>query len=79
MALGELASLRAEKTIPFRFLDEPFESIDESGTEAIVTLLNQQKEKYNTVYVITHQDHFKQLFPKRLTMVKQNGISSLEK
>lgn len=79
MALGELASLRAEKTIPFRFLDEPFESIDESGTEAIVTLLNQQQEKYNTVYVITHQDHFKQLFPKKLTMVKQNGISSLEK
>ena len=79
LALGELASLRAEKTIPFRFLDEPFESIDESGTEAIVTLLNQQQEKYNTVYVITHQDHFKQLFPKKLTMVKKNGFSSLEK
>jgi len=78
LALGELAALRAEKAIPFRFLDEPFESIDEAGTEAIVTLLNQQREKYNTVYVITHQDHFKQLFPNKKTIVKKGGFSSLE-
>lgn len=78
LALGELAALRADKQIPFRFLDEPFESIDEAGTESIVTLLNQQKEQYNSVYVITHQDHFKQLFPNRMTVVKKGGFSSLE-
>ena len=78
LALGELASLRAEKAIPFRFLDEPFESIDESGIEAIVNLLNQQKDKYNTVYVITHQDQLKQMFQNRLTMVKKDGFSQLE-
>jgi DNA repair exonuclease SbcCD ATPase subunit len=78
LALGELAALRAEKSIPFRFLDEPFENIDEAGTEAIVILLNQQRDKYNTVYVITHQDHFKQLFPNRKTIVKKGGFSSLE-
>lgn len=78
LALGELATLRAEKSIPFRFMDEPFESIDESGVEAIVNLLNQQKDRYNTVFVITHQDHFKQLFPNKLTIVKRGGFSSLE-
>ena len=78
LALGELAALRADKQIPFRFLDEPFESIDEAGTESIVTLLNQQKEQYNSVYVITHQDHFKQLFPNKKTIVKKGGFSSLE-
>jgi DNA repair exonuclease SbcCD ATPase subunit len=78
LALGELASLRAEKSIPFRFLDEPFESIDESGTEAIVTLLNQQKDKYNTVYVITHQDSLKQMFQNKKTIVKKNGYSTME-
>ena len=78
LALGDLAALRAEKTIPFRILDEPFESIDESGTEAIVTLLNQQKEQYNTVYVITHQESFKQLFPNKKTIVKKGGFSALE-
>jgi DNA repair exonuclease SbcCD ATPase subunit len=78
LALGELAALRADKQIPFRFMDEPFESIDEAGIESIVTLLNQQKEQYNSVYVITHQDHFKQLFPNRKTIVKKGGFSSLE-
>lgn len=78
LALGELATLRAEKSLPFRFLDEPFESIDEAGTEAIVILLNQQKEKYNTVYVITHQDSLQQMFQKKLTVVKKDGYSTLE-
>lgn len=79
LALGELAAMRADKTIPFRFLDEPFESIDETGTEAIVNLLNQMRDKYNTVYVITHQDYLKQLFSNKMTVVKKDGYSTLEK
>jgi DNA repair exonuclease SbcCD ATPase subunit len=77
-ALGDLAALRANKSVSFRFLDEPFENVDESGTDAIVALLNDQKERFETVFVITHQDHFKQLFPNRLTVVKKNGITALE-
>jgi DNA repair exonuclease SbcCD ATPase subunit len=78
LALGELAAMRADKTIPFRFLDEPFEAIDESGVEAIVALLTQQKERYNTVYVITHQDYLTQVFQNKLTIVKKDGYSTLE-
>ena len=77
-ALGDLASLRANKSVSFRFLDEPFESVDESGTDAIVALLNDQKERFETVFVITHLDHFKQLFPNRLSVVKRNGMTMLE-
>jgi len=78
MAIGDLASLRANKVIPFRFLDEPFESVDSSGTEAITALLNSQREQYDTVYVITHNDYFKELFDKRITVVKKNGESTVE-
>lgn len=77
-ALGDLASLRANKIVPFRFLDEPFESMDDSGTESVVRLLNDQREKFNTVYVITHKDHFKQLFKNTLTVTKKDGCSTLE-
>jgi DNA repair exonuclease SbcCD ATPase subunit len=79
LALGELAAMRADKIIPFRFLDEPFEAIDESGVEAIVALLTQQKERYNTVYVITHQDYLTQVFQNKLTIVKKDGYSTLER
>lgn len=77
-ALGDLAGLRANKVIPFRFLDEPFESVDDVGTEFIVKLLNEQKDKYETVFVVTHEDYFKQLFSKRITMVKHNRKSRME-
>ncbi len=77
-ALGDLAAMRASKSVSFRFLDEPFENVDESGTDAIMTLLNDQKDRFDSVFVITHQDHFKQLFPKKISVVKKNGISSLE-
>ncbi len=77
-ALGDLAHLRANKRIPFRFLDEPFESIDSSGHESIVRLLNEQKSQYSTVFCITHKESFQQLFPKSLRVVKENGVSRLE-
>jgi len=76
-ALGDLAAMRASKRVSFRFLDEPFESVDESGTDAIVALLNYQKDHFDSVFVITHQDHFKQLFPKKITVVKEGGMSRL--
>ena len=47
-------------------------------TDAIVVLLNDQKDRFDTVFVITHQDHFKQLFPTRLTVVKKSGFTMLE-
>lgn len=78
MTLGDLASFRAHKTISFRFLDEPFESIDAAGTDAVVSLLNDQKEKYDTIFVITHNDHFKQMFNKTIKVVKENELTTLE-
>lgn len=77
-ALSDLAELHSSKRIDFRFLDEPFEGVDEAGTDAVVALLQEQREKYPTVFVVTHQSHFKEVFPQEITMVKQNGMSRLE-
>lgn len=77
MALGDLAQFRTAKQLPWRFLDEPFESIDRSGTEAIVKLLNDQKSRYKTVFVVTHKPEFKEMFSQRITIVKEDGLSTL--
>jgi DNA repair exonuclease SbcCD ATPase subunit len=77
MALGDLAQFRTTKQLPWRFLDEPFESIDRSGTEAIVKLLNDQKSRYKTVFVVTHKPDFKEMFSQQITIVKENGKSTL--
>lgn len=78
MALGDLATFRTTKQLPWRFLDEPFESIDDAGNEAVMQLLNDQKSRYKTVFVVTHKPAFKKLFNQRITVVKENGISRLE-
>ena len=77
MALGDLATFRTAKQLPWRFLDEPFENIDDAGNEAVVQLLNDQKSRYKTVFVVTHKPAFKKLFNQRITVVKENGISRL--
>jgi len=77
-ALSDLAEMHSNKRIDFRFLDEPFEGIDEAGVDAVVALLREQQTKYPTVFVVTHQSHFKDVFQAGLTMVKQHGISHLE-
>lgn len=79
MALGDLAALRTAKQLPWRFLDEPFESIDDAGIDAIVKLLSEQKDRYKTVFVVTHKSSLKQLLStQQITVVKENGISRLE-
>lgn len=78
MALGDLATFRTAKQLPWRFLDEPFENIDDAGNEAVIQLLNDQKSRYKTVFVVTHKPAFKKLFTQRVSIVKENGVSSLE-
>lgn len=78
MALGDLATFRSAKSLPWRFLDEAFENIDDAGNEAVLQLLNDQKSRYKTVFVITHKPAFKKLFTQRITVVKENGVSRLE-
>jgi hypothetical protein len=77
-ALSDLAELHSNKRVDFRFLDEPFEGVDESGTEAIVALLQELQKRYPTVFIVTHQGHFKDVFPVQITMVKEDGVSRLE-
>ncbi len=76
MTLSDLAAMRA-KHIPFRFLDEPFEHIDEAGVSAVVSVLTEYRKKYDTIFVITHLDALKSLFSSSITLVKTNGISKL--
>lgn len=79
MALGDLATFRTAKQLPWRFLDEPFESIDDAGNGAVMNLLNDQKTRFKTVFVVTHKPAFKKLFTQQITMVKENSVSTLVK
>lgn len=78
LALSDLARMRARKHLPFRFLDEPFENVDDVGTGAIIKLLREQQKDYGAAFVITHQDAIKEFFTKTMTVVKENCLSRIE-
>ena len=74
-ALGDLAATRAKKPIRFKALDEPFESLDETGEDAVIKLLHAVLPQYETIMCITHSDHLRNQFPHTLTVVKDSGCS----
>lgn len=77
LTLGDLASLRSDKKIPFRFIDEAFEKVDEAGMDAIVKLLQDQERAHDTVFVVTHNANLKQHFTNVITVTKENGVSTI--
>lgn len=76
-ALSDLMSARAQRPYPQRFLDEPFENLDESGIESVVGLLADMAKNANSVFVITHLDSMKGLFKNTLNLVKKDGCTKL--
>lgn len=77
LVLGDLASFRANKKIPFRFIDEAFELVDDTGLESVVSLLKSQQDKYESIFVVTHKSELKQHFSNVLQVQKKNGVSTI--
>ena len=76
-ALGDLAATRSQKSIEFKGLDEPFESLDETGEESVIRLLHSVLPEYGTVLCITHSAHLQSQFSNTLTVTKTNGQSRI--
>ncbi len=76
MAISEaLASLMT--SIGFRILDEAINSLDNESTQSFVEVLLKLQEKFPQVIVISHLDAVKDIFEKKITVTKVNGISKI--
>jgi len=76
-ALGYLVSMRAKNPFNILFLDEPFENLDAKNSSNVVNLLKYISKQYKTVYVISHQDEFKENFNKIIKVKKKKGFSKV--
>lgn len=78
LALGDVAAARASTHVDLRLLDEPFESLDAIGCERVVRLLQEKiAPKVGTVMVMTHSEQLASLFENKITVVKENGVSTI--
>lgn len=78
LALQDMVMQRYGTDINLLAYDELFESLDAIGSENVVELLKERADKVGTVIVVSHNQALKPLFDKVITMVKENGYSTLE-
>lgn len=79
LALQSLQTLCSGASCNLFVLDEPFESIDETGVEGLIDLLKTFAEEHRVaIYVITHLDSLQSHFDNVLKVVKENGVSRMQ-
>ncbi len=77
LALQSLLASTGSKSNIF-ILDEPFESVDESGIGELIDLLREYSRKQGVaVYCISHLSNLKPLFDDVVTVRRKNGISQV--
>lgn len=75
--LSDVVASRAKKAYPQRWFDEPFESLDEAGVEAVMELLTNMVQECGTIFVVTHHPGLQTLFNKTINVSKVNGETRL--
>jgi len=79
LALSDLAETQFRGGSKMAVLDEPFTNLDARNCESVINFLNTQfLTKRNTVLLISNEDSLKQSIPKRINIVKKNGVSTLQ-
>ena len=78
LALQDMVLQRYGDDINLLAYDELFESLDATGSENVVELLKERTNKVGTIIVVSHNEDLKPLFDKTITVIKKDGVSTLE-
>lgn len=63
--------------VGFRIMDENIVSLDKESTEGFVTVLTKLQDNFPQLLVISHLQEVKDIFEKKITVTKINGISKI--
>lgn len=78
LALQDLVASRSTKKINIAIFDEVFDALDENGIDSVISLLQELSQEKSTILVVSHNEHLQSYFSNCITVVKQNGFSSLD-
>ena len=77
LALQDLVAARSNKSLNLAIFDEIFDSLDESGIESVISLLQELATEKSSIFVISHNPHLQAMFSNVITVVKKDGYSTL--
>jgi DNA repair exonuclease SbcCD ATPase subunit len=78
LTLGEIASTRNNRPIPFLFLDGLYDKLDTGNVEKVMDLLHEESLKKESIFVTTLDPNLAALFNNRIVITKQGKVSTLE-
>ena len=78
-AIQDLIMSKDDISTNIALYDECFDGLDTVGCENVIKLLKDRLNTVRTIFVITHSESLKPLFENVITMVKEDGVSRLEK
>lgn len=77
-ALSDLTSTITGHRVNLLICDEVLDCIDETGTDAILSMLEEKTRREMTVFLIDHTDAVKDNVNKILVVSQENGVSTTE-
>jgi DNA repair exonuclease SbcCD ATPase subunit len=76
LALQKLVASRSSASFNVVFMDEVFDHLDSAAHERVVEVLAEIDKE--SVFVVSHDEDLKAWFPASITVVKENGFSTVE-
>lgn len=77
LALTEVAEARSGSKFNLRFLDEPFNGMDDNGQIKSLALFTRLARDKDGFFIISHEEKFQNLCQKALYIIKDNEISRI--
>lgn len=77
LALTDIAESRTGTSLNLRFLDEPFDGIDNKGQTKSLTLFNKIARRKDGFFIISHDEKFQNLCQKAIYIVFKNENSKI--
>lgn len=78
-ALMDLVATREGSHVNILCLDECLDGLDREGKQRVVDLLHKLRAEKESVFMISHDAELAEIFERTLIVIKEDGVSRLEK
>lgn len=78
-ALMDLVATREGSHVNILCLDECLDGLDGEGKQRVVNLLHKLRSERESIFVISHDAELSEVFERTLIVIKEDGVSRLEK
>jgi len=78
-ALMDLVATREGSHVNILCLDECLDGMDREGRQRVVDLLHKLRSERESIFVISHDSDLSEVFERTLTVIKEDGVSRLER